>query len=311
MNHTAVGAVRTSNEGRRFAAAVVLVLVAGACGSSSTDTTGAPAATGSSQPTTSTSAPAATTSSSTTTVVEPLDENCQDGGVGTQATVVGVVEYVRVREEPTTASEEIGRLGDGSTVAVYKDQLAYDGSDYWWVPVRLPAAGTCGNVAAEFLADESGRLDQQMPGVSFRPPGTGTWTFTDRTSLRDAIEGALDGLFFTRFSLTVADGTLIDELLAAQLAEFEEFDYDYPVEWNRNVLVPGADRAVRLVTVSSPSGDLGINRLLIEVGGFTLEATTSVYIEDLETAPLDELDAFLESVAIDAAVFVGFFDVRP
>jgi hypothetical protein len=215
-----------------------------------------------------------------------------------------VVEYVRVREEPTTASEEIDRLADGVTVPVFKDQLTYDGSDYWWVPVRLPASGTCGNVAAEFLADESGRLDQQMPGVSFRPPGTGTWTFTDRTSLRDPIEGAFDGLFFTRFSLTVADGTLIDELLAAQLAEFEEFDYDYPVDWNRDVVVPGADRAVRLVTVGSPSGDLAINRLLIEVGGFTLEANTSVYIEDLESAPFDELEAFLESIAIDRAAFL-------
>jgi hypothetical protein len=302
MNHTELDG--PSSPGRRFVTAIVLVLVAGACGSSSVDTTGP--STNSSQPTTTTSAPAATTSSSTTTVVEPLDENCLDGGVGTQATVVGVVEYVRVRAEPTTASEEVGRLGDGASVAVFKDQLTYDGSDYWWVPVRLPASGTCGNVAAEFLADESGRLDQQIPGVTFRPPGTGTWTFATRTSLRDAVEGAFEGLFFTQFSLTVADGTLIDELLAAQLAEFEEFDYDYPAEWNSDVVVPGAERAVRLITVGSPSGDLAINRLLIEVGGFTLEATTSVYIEDLESAPLDELEAFLESISIDRAVFLGF-----
>jgi hypothetical protein len=306
MHQGAAGLPRTAAV---FGFVGVLALVAGACGSSSTGATDPSPFPTSTRPAASTSAPAATTSSSAA-VIEPLDETCLDGAIGTQATVVGVVDYVRVREQPTAASAEAGRLGAGSTVMVFKDQLTFDGSEYWWVPVRLAAVGTCGNVAAEFLSDESGRLDQQMPGISFRPPRTGTWTFTDRTSRRDPIEGRLDGSFFTTFSLTVADGRLIDELLSAQLAEFNEFEYDYPAEWHRTVVVPGADRAVRLVTVASPSGDLGINRLLIEVGDSTVEATTSVYIEDLETAPLDELDAFLESVAFDQAVFNGFFDVR-
>lgn len=282
---------------------LLTVLVAAACGSSTSDA--GSSSTSTSQPTTSTAAPAATTSSSTTTVVEPFDETCQDGAVGTTATVVGVVDYVRIRMEPTTASDEIGQLSLGSTVAVYTEELTYDGSDYWWVTVRLAASGTCGSVAAEFLADKSGRLDQQIPGISFQPPTSGEWTFTDRTSLRDPVEGSLDGSFFTRFSVTVADGTLIDQLLADQLAEFEDFEYDFPADWNTEVSVPGADRAVRLIPVASPSGDLIINRLLLEVAGTTVEATTSVYIEDVDRAPLDELDAFLNSVAVDPVAFMA------
>lgn len=280
----------------------LLALVAAACGSSTGD-----AGTSSTTlaPTTSTLAPVVTTISSTTTLLEPLDETCEDGGVGTTATVVGVVEYVRIRMEPTTASDEIGRLSLGSTVAVYSDQLTYDGSEYWWVPVRVAAAGTCGSVAAEFLADESGRLDQQIPGIFSRPPTSGEWTFTDRTSLRDRVEGSLDGSFFTTFSMAVADGALIDQLLADQLAEFQEFEYDYPADWNEEVSVAGADRAVRLIPISSPSGDLIINRLLIEVADNTVEAATSVYIEDLQRAPVDELDAFLDSVAIDRDAFLA------
>lgn len=280
----------------------LIVFTLAACGSSTGDTP--ESSTTSSQPTTSTTAPVVTTSSTTTTVVAPLNETCQDGAVGTEATVVGVVDYVRIRMEPTTASDEIGRLGLGSSVTVFADELTYDGSAYWWVTVRLPASGTCGSVAAEFLANQSGRLDQQIPGLSFQPPSAGTWMFTDRTSVRDPIEGALDGSFFTTFSVTVADGKLIDQRLADQLAEFQEFEYDYPAEWNSPATVPGADRAVRLIPVASPTGDLTINRLLIEVGETTLEATTSVYIEDLERAPLDELDAFLASVAINREAFL-------
>ncbi|NNC93000.1 MAG: SH3 domain-containing protein [Acidimicrobiia bacterium] len=282
---------------------LLFTLAAAACGSSTGDA--ATSSTTTLQTTPSTTMPVVTTSSSTTTLLEPLDETCEDGGVGTTATVVGVVEYVRIREEPTTASDEIGQLSLGSTVAVYTDQLTYDGSEYWWVPVRVPAAGTCGSVAAEFLADDSGRLDQQIPGISFRPPTSGEWTFTDRTSLRDPVEGSLDGSFFTTFSVTVTDGTLIDQLLADQLAEFEEFEYDYPADWNIELSVAGADRAVRLIPISSPSGDLVIDRLLIEVFATTVEATTSVYVEDFDRAPLDELDAFLDSVAIDRDIFLA------
>lgn len=282
-------------------AVLTALLVLAGCGSSSGDP--AASSTTSVQPTgTSTTAPTATTTPETTTTVAPLEETCLEGAVGSEATVVGVVDYVRIRMGPTTASDEIGRLSAGSTVAVYADELTYDGSDYWWVPVRIPAAGTCGNVAAEFLANESGRLDQQIPGVTYTAPtATGTWTYPDRTSVRDPVEGSLEGAFFTNYSVMVREGRLIDQLLADQLSEFEEFEYDYPADWNREVSVPGADRAVRLIPVASPSGDLIIDRLLIEVGDATVEASTSVYIEDADLAPVDDLQAFLDSVEIDPA----------
>lgn len=256
-------------------------------------------------PATSTSSLPTTTTTTNPPVTEPSDGSCPADGTGTEATVVGVVEYVRIRSEPTTASAEIGQLELGTTVTAYTDELTYDGSDFWWVPVQVPGSATCGRVAAEFLADQSGPLDQQIAGVSFRPPSTGTWVYRDRTSLLDPVEALLDGALFTAFSLTREEGALIDDLLAAQLAEFEEFEYEYPEDWFQDVEIPGADRAVRLVTIASPSGDLAINRLLIEVGGSTLEASTSVYIEDLDLAPLDELDRFLESVSIDRARFTG------
>ena len=67
---------------------------------------------------------------------------------------------------------------------------------------------------------------------------------------------------------------------------------------------PGTDRAVRLITVVSGSGDVADNRLLIEVGDFTIEARTSVYIEDLDLAPVEAFDRFLESIVFDRAIFL-------
>lgn len=285
---------------------VALAALASACGSSgdaATTTTVPAGTTSTSEPASSTTAPP--TSVATTTTLPPLGETCEDGAVGTEASVVGVVEYVRIRSEPTTASDEIGRLNLGTSVTVFTEDLTYDGSDYWWVPVRLPAAGTCGNVAAEFLADGSGRLDQQIPGLSFRPPDSGEWTFVARTSRTDPIEAMLEGAFFTSYSVRLTDGARIDELLADQQAEFDQFDYDYPAEWNRPAAVPGADRAVRLIPIASPSGDLTIDRLLVEVDGHTLEISTEVYIEDFDRAPLAELSEFIDSVAIDRPVFLA------
>ncbi|MBT8216927.1 MAG: hypothetical protein KJO17_08770, partial [Acidimicrobiia bacterium] len=125
------------------------------------------------------------------------------------------------------------------------------------------------------------------------------------SSRLDPIEARLDGAFFTGYSVTVTEGAQIDQLLAAQQAEFDEFEYDYPAEWNRTVTVPGADRAVRLIPIASPSGDLTIDRLLIEVGDHTLQVTTDVYIEDFEQAPLSELERLIDSVAIDPAAFLA------
>lgn len=289
---------------RRLARAGLLLslgLIAAACGSSgdaATTTTAAPTTTSTTTVSTSTSAP-------TTTTLPPLEATCEDGAQGSEATVVGVVDYVRIRAEATTASDEIGRLNLGATVTVFPADLTYDGSDYWWVPVRLPAAGTCGNVAAEFLADASGRLDQQIPGITFRPPSSGEWIFASRTALTDPIEATLEGAFLTSYSVMPSTGNRIDELLADQQAEFDEFEYDYPADWNRPVDVPGADRAVRLIPISSPSGDLTYDRLLIEVGEHTLEVSTAVYIEDFDKAPLTELNDFIDSVAIDPAAFLA------
>ena len=292
---------------RRLVAMILagtVTLVLAACGSStsadSSTSTSEPAA----QPT-STTTPVSTTALATTTTVPALPGACPDGLTVTQAVVIGVQDWVRIRLEPTTASEEIGRFDAGSNVGVLRDTLSYDGSDYWWVTVQMPATGGCGSVAANFLTDWSGRLDQQIPGLSFRAPtSSGTWAYADRTSFGDPIDGSLDGAFFTHYTVTVADGLLIDERLASQLKEFEDFDYDYPADWYREVTVPGADRAVRLIPVQSGSGDIVTDRLLIEIGQTTVEASTDVYIEDLELAPTDDLGTFLDSVTFDKATFL-------
>ena len=290
---------------RARATGIVLILILASCGSSSTDTTADLTSPTVAPATTSTSPPAPATVPSTTTTVA-LPDACPDGLSTSQGVVIGVQDWVRIRMLPTTASDEIGRFDAGSSVTIIPDTLGYDGSDYWWVTTQVPATGGCGSVAANFLTDASGRLDQQIPGLSFRAPtSSGTWTYADRTSPRDAIEGSLDGAFFTSYSVTVSDGLLIDQLLADQLSEFEEFEYDYPADWNGEVLVPGADRAVRLIAISSPSGDLVIDRLLIEIGSNTVEAATAVYIEDFERAPIDDLAAFLDSIAFEKATFLA------
>lgn len=289
----------------RTSLALGVVLIAAACGSSTSGTASSSTTTTVVQSTTSTSAAAPTTVVTTTTTLPSLPGACPDGLTATQATVIGVQDWVRIRLEPTVASEEIGRFDVGSTVAVLRDTLGYDGSDYWWVTVQVPATGGCGSVAGNFLTDGSGRLDQQIPGLSFQAPtSSGTWAYADRTSFRDPIDGSLDGAFFTHYTVTVADGLLIDERLAGQLKEFEDFDYDYPADWYREVTVPGADRAVRLIPVQSGSGDIVTDRLLVEIGQTTVEAFTDVYIEDLEFAPIDDLGTFLDSVSFDTEIFL-------
>jgi len=288
---------------RAVVAGVALALILTACGSSSSDTTAA--ATATTAATTSTSQPVASSAPATTTTVV-LPDACPDRLAPSQGVVIGVQDWVRIRMLPTTESEEIGRFDAGSSVTIFPDTLGYDGSDYWWVTTRVPATGGCGNVAANFLTDPSGRLDQQIPGLSFRAPtSSGTWSYADRTSLRDPIEGSLDGAFYTTYSVTVADGLLIDQLLADQLSEFTEFDYDYPADWSSDVLIPGVDRAVRLIPIASPSGDLVINRLLVEIGTTTVEAATAVYVEDVALAPVDDLAAFLDSVAFEREPFLS------
>jgi hypothetical protein len=292
---------------RALATGIALTLILAACGSSSADTTAGSASPTTAQATTSTSQPPPTTAPTTTTATTVgLPGACPDDLPTSQGVVIGVQDWVRVRLLPTTASEEIGRFDAGSAVTIFPDTLGYDGSDHWWVTTQVPATGGCGSVAANFLTDPSGRLDQQIPGLSFRAPtSTGTWTYADRTSLRDRIEGSLDGAFFTTYWVTVTDGLLIDQLLADQLSEFEELEYDYPADWTSDVLIPGADRAVRLIPIASPSGDLVIDRLLIEIGPVTVEAATEVYVEDFERAPLEDLAAFVDSVAFDRETFLS------
>jgi hypothetical protein len=274
---------------------LTLSLVGAACGSSDDAASSSTVA-----PQSTTSEATTTAAPTTTTTVALPDATCPNGLDPTTATVVGVEDYVRIRTEASTASAELGRLDAGSSTDAFGDSLSYDGSQYWWVAVQIPGSVACGSVAAKFLSDLSGRMDQQIPGLSFlAPTASGTWTYTDRTSLRDPIEGSLDGAFFTKYSVTVSDGLLIDQLLADQLSDFEAGDYDFPAEWNSEVDVPGADRAVRLIAVVSGSGDVTDNRLLIEVGDFTIEATTSVYIEDLDLAPVEAFNLFLESVELD------------
>ncbi len=290
---------------RLWATTLLIALVISACGEAASDTT---EATGESSTSTtavdpSTTTTSSTTSSSTTTVVL-AGVDCPAGQPVADATVSGVENWVRLRGAPSLDSEELGQVDVGTVLGTYPATLSYDGTRYWWVMVELPNSDRCAHVAAEFLANGGGRLDLQIPGVTFRTPRTGTWTFSERTTPRDPVEGFLDGAFYTSYSAFVFDGNLIEQKLAEQLQQFEEFAYDYPENWYSEVVVPGADRAVRVIATVSESGDILADRLLIEVGTYTIDASTSIYIEDLDKAPTEELEDFLVSFQIDPDTFV-------
>ena len=290
---------------RAVVTGVALTLILTACGSSSSDTTAASTATTAAAATTSTSQPVASSAPATTTTIV-LPDACPDGLATSQGVVIGVQDWVRIRMLPTTESEEIGRFDAGSSVTIFPDTLGYDGSDYWWVTTQVPATGGCGNVAANFLTDPSGRLDQQIPGLSFRAPtSSGTWTYADRTSLRDPIEGSLDGAFFTTYSVTVADGLLIDQLLADQLAEFTEFEYDYPADWSERRAHPRCRPRRATDPDRQPERRPGHQPVARRDRHDNRRSRHGCVCRRLRAAPVEDLAAFLDSVAFDRAPFLS------
>jgi hypothetical protein len=79
----------------------------------------------------------------------PVAEPPADGAV------TGVAEWVRVRAEPTTDSEELGRLDAGSAVRYFPTSLT-DGETDGEAWIRLVDSGNrrCGWVAANFVKDD-------------------------------------------------------------------------------------------------------------------------------------------------------------
>lgn len=291
---------------RRSGSALIALagLVISACGGSASDTTLPAASSTSSTLAVEATSTTTTTTSTTTTTLVPAGIECPADQSPSQATVTGVDNWVRLRGDATVDSQELAKIDAGSVVDIYPATLGYDGAEFWWVAVQQPGGTRCGYIAALFLSTESGRLDRQIPGVSYRIPTTGVWTFSERITPRDPVEGFLDEAFFTSYGTFVRDGNVIDQILAEQLQQFEDLGYDYPDPWYSEVVIPGADRAVRLVATVSESGDILSDRLVMEIGNYTIDASTSIYIEDLETAPMAELEDFLISFRINPDTFL-------
>ncbi|NNC42322.1 MAG: hypothetical protein HKO03_03655 [Acidimicrobiia bacterium] len=279
-------------------------LVVSACGGSASETTLRPAESSTSSTTVVEATSTTTSTSSTTTTLAPVGIDCPADQPPSQATVTGVDNWVRLRGDATVDSQELAKIDAGSVVETYPATLAYDGAEFWWVAVQQPDSTRCGYIAASFLSTESGRMDRQIPGVFYRIPKTGVWTFSERIMARDPVEGFLEGAFFTSYGTFVRDGKAIDQILAEQLQQFEDLGYDYPDPWYSEVVIPGADRAVRLIPTVSESGDILGDRLVMEVGNHTIDASTSVYIEDVELAPMAELEDFLVSFRINPSTFL-------
>ncbi len=219
---------------------------------------------------------------------------CPFGRATTTALVTEVDEWANTRLAPSLEAAEAERFQARSLVTVYPSTLSYDGSNHWWITVQLRGKGRCASIAAHLLTGTFGNLADVMPGVSYELPTTGSWKFAERESVFDPTEWYLEGSVSTTVSLRVYDGKRIEQHLNRWLETFERLDYDYPENWYEEVVVDGANRAVRPVAIISESGDVGSNLLLIEVGDFTIEAEMAVYIEDV--APLDEMRSFLQSI---------------
>lgn len=227
-----------------------------------------------------------------------------DSSTGTaQASVSGVNEWVRTRAGSSRNYDVVGQIDLGTTVTYFPDSLVYDGSEYWWVTVVDPQTNDCVSVAAAFLADPFGRLDRPYQGLAFSLPSTGIWNY--RPGNADVHTWTLDGAVYTAVSVKVVDENQIDAQLADQLDAFEEWNYDYPEDWYQEVAITGADRAVRFVPIYSDSGDVADERLLIEVGPVTIVLGTSIYIEDVRSAPVDEIQNFLDSTQINRPQFLN------
>ena len=232
-----------------------------------------------------------------------LDESsgrrCPLGPADTRAIVSGVDEWVNSRLAPSLSAPVVTQIPVGAELEVNLSTLRPDAEGLWWVTVRLPEHHRCASVAARFLTSKSVQISDVAPGVGFVFPATGVWRFQPPSTPIDAAVWQLEGTFATTISVQVLRGRWIDERLAAQLERFESEDYEFPEDWYRELSVTGADRAVRPVYTISGSGDIGVNEIWVEAGDFTLVAATSVYAEDLDTAPFDELEAFLTSITVD------------
>lgn len=230
---------------------------------------------------------------------------CPDGEATSEATVVGVNEWVRMRGGPSIDAPEIGRLDAGTVVTVFPETLESDGQAFWWVTVVQPQADRCASVAATFLGYAGATSERPLAGVGFELPSSGDWTHRPRLSPTQSIQWTLDDAAGTSISLQIFYGAVIDTEVAERRSMMASFDIMEDPGWFNEVEVEGADRAVLLVTTIGPGADAYGESLLLEIGELTLEARSTHHEFDIGTIPLEEIRGFIDSIAVDPAVFLA------
>lgn len=239
-------------------------------------------------------------------VTDRLDQRfpCPGGLAEEPVEVGGVEEWVRTRNDASRDALEIGKLDLGTAVSAFPETLGF-GDQRWWVTVRDPEHIGCVKVAAEYLIGENGPIGDPLPGVSFDLPATGAWRGWVEPNEPRGATWLLEDAFNTSIGIRVRADSGIDDFIAAQLETFERAEYTFPEDWYDEVEIPGADRAIRPISIISESGDGGIDQMLIEVDEFLIHADAYGYIEDLDIAPTEEMAAFVASVRIDRERFLA------
>ena len=227
---------------------------------------------------------------------------CPVGRARIEATVSEVTEWARIRDAASLNGDELGQAALGQVMSLYPWTLRSDGSDFSWVVVELPdTPRRCGWMAAHLLSVRGTPLDTPIPGVDHTLPTEGIWN-ADRSNGRlDYASWQLDRTFATVLNLRVEHRT-IEELTT------QRFDATgSPWIDGEEIEVVGADLAVRPAYSVSDSGDGGVNEVWIQVGQLTVIGETYLYIEDLPDAPLEAMDAWIDSIAIDRELFEAVY----
>jgi len=195
---------------------------------------------------------------------------CPTNGWQQRFTVRGVQDSVNGRVGRDLTSTVVRQFELGHDVYVYEANRA-PGDGYTWVTVQLPDSPRCVYVASDFVVIADGR---PPAGIGFDLPTAGTWWMKAEHRLAQGetrTTWTQEDAFYTAVSIETDSGTSIDDYISDQEAEFER----------------------------------GSNEVLIEVSDYTIRAGSHVYIEDYPDAPIEELQAFVDSITIDREAFLA------
>jgi len=203
----------------------------------------------------------------------------------------------------STASDVVLQLTPGQAIDAYIPAAAVQNGGVAWIDVSA-GGSRCLNLPAQMVEVTSGRISEPPTGIGYELPAEGSWTVRPRPGDLGRTSWSLDEAELTAVSIGVSSGNGIDAYLAEQQRVFDEFGYTIEDGWHEEIDLAGTDRAIRVIPIVSPSGDTVSTAIFAEVDGFTITVSSSIYVEDVSVAPVEEMEAFIESFTIDRDVFV-------